>query len=263
MQNFEAKTLFIIKLNTMARVKINEAELNKLISRSINKALNEGLAGAMKQGGRSIGNNIKNFQGFNGGMNNGGQQNNAQQQPMGQAQQMGMQQPMGQPQQQPMQSPYGGQWNSTIAEGAEDEGLFNRLRSAAQGAKQGYQAQKTLDRGVDDFKQEHDWGDTFQVMDNPLSKMPNTAEEQAAEIYKQYKQYYMKANELLALYNKICRKYGLEKQAVGKFTNPKKASPSGSGLDFNAGGRRGLGAFGRQYMADRNPQHGTFWEEEE
>ena len=259
MQNFETKTLFIIKNMNMGRVKLTENELNRIITESINKLLNEReffdddayYRNKLRKQGVSA-KDIKNAEKNN-------KWSAVQRDRNGNLSAI----PKGDK---------SSNWDNAkpvkpedLEEGVEDEGLFNRLRSAAQGAKQGYQAQKTLDRGTDDFKQQHDYGDMIHTFDNPLSKMPNTAEEQAAEIYRQYKQYYMKANELLALYNKICRKYGLQKQGVGDFKSTVKG-PSSSGVDFKGGmasAGKGMNAFGRQHTATRNPQHGTFWEEEE
>ena len=112
-----------------------------------------------------------------------------------------------------------------------EEGLFDRIRNAYSGAKAGYNAQKTLDRGTDDFKQQHDWDDVRGTMDNPLSKQSNTAEEQARSAYEQYKNYQQQANKMLNLYNQLCRKYGLQKQSVGNFKTTAPA-PTSTGVNF-------------------------------
>ena len=53
---------------------------------------------------------------------------------------------------------------------------------------------------------------------------------QSAEIYKQYQAYQTKANQLLSLYKKLNKQYGLEKVATGKYVNANK-QPMGAGLD--------------------------------
>ena len=138
-----------------------------------------------------------------------------------------------------------------LAEAEENEGFFNNMKSAFQGAKRGYQNQKTIDRGTEGFKQQHDSDDVMKSMKNPLSKMDNTAEEQCAQIYKQYKDAYMEANRLLNLYNKMIRQYGLSKQAVGQHVNPNKTAP---GPVPNLGGARAnsIGA-SRNFKRDDNP----------
>lgn len=112
-----------------------------------------------------------------------------------------------------------------------DEGLRDRLRAMFNGAKAGYESQKTLDRGVDDYKQQHDFDDTRSVMDNPLKKMPKTAEEAARDAYNQYKSYQQQANKMLNLYNSLCKKYGLAKAGVGDFRSTAPA-PKSSGVNF-------------------------------
>ena len=224
----------------MAKMQISESELNRIISKSINKALNEGFGRAMAGATRNLGGNFRNAAA--GGVNNqnGMQRNNAQ------AQQPQAQQP---------------QWTSTIAEGSEDEGLFDRLGSAFRGAKQGYQAQKSLDRGTDDFKQQHDFDDVRKSMDNPLSKMDNTAEEQATHLYNQYKQYQQQANKMLNMYNAICKKYGLQKKAVGQHVTT-EPSPTGTGVNFSTPNAKNK--FGRKTNSrDTSHLKNSWFEEEE
>ena len=212
----------------MAKMQISESELNRIISRSINKALNEGFMNQAKQGfGQNAWSGAKN------------------------ASNPGMQQCKNMAKPQP----------SAIAEGSEDEGLFDRLGSAFKGAKQGYQAQKSLDRGTDDFKQQHDFDDVRKSMDNPLSKMDNTAEEQATHLYNQYKQYQQQANKMLNMYNAICKKYGLQKKAVGQHVTTEPA-PTGTGVNFSTPNAKNK--FGRKTNSrDTSHLKNSWFEEEE
>ena len=117
---------------------------------------------------------------------------------------------------------------------AINEGWFDNMKSAFRGARQGYKTQQMIDRGTEGFKQQHDHADAMAAMD-PLTKMPNTAEEQAADIYRQYKEYQAQANRLLSMYNQLVKKYGLVKQGTGKAVNPNK-QPMGAGIDKRSGG---------------------------
>ena len=92
----------------------------------------------------------------------------------------------------------------------------DRIKGAFKGAKQGYNYQKSMDRGTEGFKDEHDYDDTRRSMTNPLSKMPNTASEQAEQLLAQAKEYMAMANRLKAQANKITKQYGLQKTAVNK-----------------------------------------------
>ena len=90
------------------------------------------------------------------------------------------------------------------------------------GAKQGYNSQKMLDRGTDNFKQNLSREDMMN-MANPMAARPeNTASEQAREAYKQYKAYQQKANEMLTLYNKLRKQYDLDKTGVGQVQSKQK-----------------------------------------
>ena len=103
-----------------------------------------------------------------------------------------------------------------LKESDMDEGLWNNLKGAFKGAKQGYNYQKAMDRGTEGFKDEHDYDDTRRSMMNPTSKMPNTASEQAEQLLAQAKEYMAMANRLKAQANKITKQYGLQKTAVNK-----------------------------------------------
>ena len=96
------------------------------------------------------------------------------------------------------------------------EGFFDQVGAAWKGMKQGYKGQKMLDRGTDNFKQHLDKEDMMN-MANPMAARPeNTASEQAMEAYRQYKEYQTKANQLLSLYNKIVKRYNLQKTSTGR-----------------------------------------------
>ena len=103
--------------------------------------------------------------------------------------------------------------------GELEEGFLDNIKSAFKGAKQGYDYQKSMDRGTDGFKPEHDAEDVRQTMVNPLAKSENTAAEQANQLYAQAKEYMAMANRLKAQANKICRDYGLVKTDVGVRAN--------------------------------------------
>lgn len=109
-----------------------------------------------------------------------------------------------------------------------DEGFFDNMKAAWQGAKQGYKAQDTLDKGVEGLKRHHDYED-LQKQANPFGPgMENTAQEQATEIYRQYKEYATIANRLLSKYNKMVKTYGLQKVGKGQVVEP-TANPNFKG----------------------------------
>jgi hypothetical protein len=95
-----------------------------------------------------------------------------------------------------------------------DEGLFDRLGAAWKGAKQAYGGQKMLDRGTDNFQQQHSMGDLRS------GNYENTAAEQAREAYLKYKEYHAQANKHLSLYNKLVKQYNLQKQSAGVVSSP-------------------------------------------
>lgn len=110
-----------------------------------------------------------------------------------------------------------------------NEGFFDNVKSAWKGAKQGYQGQKMLDRGTDNFKQQWDRED-FANQANPWSARPeNTADMQAREAYLRYKEYQQMANKFLNLYNQLTRKYGLQKTNVGQVATTQKSNLHGTG----------------------------------
>ena len=108
-----------------------------------------------------------------------------------------------------------------LKENDMDEGFFDNIKSAWQGAKAGYNTQKMMDRGVDDFKTEHSHSDVAKLS-NPFGPgMDNTAGEQATQLLKQAQMYQAKANQLRAMANKMTKKYGLAKTAVNQRVDPK------------------------------------------
>ena len=134
--------------------------------------------------------------------------------------------------------------NEMYENGDLNEGFFQNLKQAWNGAKQGYNYQKAMDRGTQGFKQEHDYEDVKNTMNNPLAKMPNTAAEQANQLYAQAKEYMAMANRLKAQANAITKQYGLAKSGVGTRVNatPVPQSPGipafsqGQGKRFGTGG---------------------------
>ena len=89
-----------------------------------------------------------------------------------------------------------------------------RAKAIFNGAKQGYNYQKAMDRGTDGFKTEHDYWDAKKIS-NPFGKGPeNTAAEQANQLLAQAKQYMAMANKLKAQANALTKQYSLQKTGV-------------------------------------------------
>ena len=79
--------------------------------------------------------------------------------------------------------------NRILKENDMDEGFFDNIKSAYQGAKQGYNYQKAMDRGTEGFKTEHDYED-MKKDSNPFDpRSENTAQQQANQLLKQAQQY--------------------------------------------------------------------------
>ena len=111
-----------------------------------------------------------------------------------------------------------------LKENDMDEGFFDNIKSAWQGAKQGYGYQKAIDRGTDGFKTEHDYED-FKKDSNPFGpRSENTAQEQANYLLSQARQYQIKANQLRAKANAITKKYGLVKANANQRVNATQPS---------------------------------------
>ena len=135
-----------------------------------------------------------------------------------------------------------------------NEGFFDNMKSAWQGAKRGYQGQKMLDRGTDDFKQQWDREDLANNA-NPWSARPeNTADMQAKEAYRKYKEAQQEANKYLNLYNQLTKKYNLKKDGVGQRSASEKSNLYGTGgmlANKRARGSKfGGSVMGRDRMAD-------------
>lgn len=109
-----------------------------------------------------------------------------------------------------------------------EEGIFDQLGSAWRGAKQGFKSKKTLDRGTDDFKQQHDMSDYRREAYG--QSVENTAQEQAQYAYEQYRAYQTQANKMLNLYKNLIKKYNLQKVTPGKFQEQKPMNPSNPGF---------------------------------
>ena len=126
-----------------------------------------------------------------------------------------------------------------------NEGFFDRLKAGVQGAKSGYSGQKMLDRGTDDFKQNWDRQDLANKA-NPWSSNPeNTADMQARDAYKRYKEYQQLANKFLNLYNQLTKKYGLQKKGVGQRVTTEKPNFYGNGgIVANQREKNSNGSFG-------------------
>ena len=110
-----------------------------------------------------------------------------------------------------------------------NEGLWDQMKAGWQGAKRGFQGQKMLDRGTEDFKQNWDREDLANNS-NPWSARPeNTADMQAKEAYSRYKAAQQEANKYLNLYNQLTKKYNLNKDGVGQRSTSEKPNFYGTG----------------------------------
>ena len=97
----------------------------------------------------------------------------------------------------------------SIEEAMQDEGFFQNLGAAFRGAKQGYNAQQSLDADNSDRKRHWDRED-FAANFDPWSKKPeNTASMEANKLYSQFQEYRKIANQLLGKRNQLIKKYGL------------------------------------------------------
>lgn len=110
-----------------------------------------------------------------------------------------------------------------------NEGFLDNMKSAWQGAKRGYQGQKMLDRGTDDFKQTWDREDLAQQANPWDGKPENTADMQARDAYAKYKEAQQEANKYLNLYNQLTKKYGLQRTGVGQVRTTQKSNLRGNG----------------------------------
>ena len=109
--------------------------------------------------------------------------------------------------------------NRILKENDMDEGFFDNIKSAYQGAKQGYNYQKAMDRGTEGFKTEHDYED-MKKDSNPFGpRSENTAQEQANQLLKQAQQYQAMANRLKSQANALTKQYGLVKTGVNQRAN--------------------------------------------
>ena len=126
-----------------------------------------------------------------------------------------------------------------------NEGFFDRVKAGMQGAKAGYSGQKMLDRGTDDFKQNWDRQDLANKANPWASNPENTADMQARDAYKRYKEYQQLANKFLNLYNQLTKKYNLQKKGVGKRATAEKPNFYGNGgLIANQRKKNSTGSFG-------------------
>lgn len=123
----------------------------------------------------------------------------------------------------------------SVEESMMEEGVFDNLRAAWDGAKKGYKAQQTLDKDTVGLKSHHDYED-LQKQANPFGPgMERTAAEEANYIYSQYKEYASMANKLLTKYRQLVKEYGLQytgkerdskSKRLGKRENPGVKEPT-------------------------------------
>lgn len=123
------------------------------------------------------------------------------------------------------------------------KGDRERLKSAWQGAKQGYNYQKAMDRGTEGFKTEHDYED-MKKDSNPFGpRSENTAQEQTNQLLDQARQYQAMANKLKAQANALTKQYGLVKTGVNQRVNGTQPSvaPHTRTIATNRGNNNGYG----------------------
>ena len=133
--------------------------------------------------------------------------------------------------------------NRILKENDMDEGFFDNIKSAYQGAKQGYNYQKAMDRGTEGFKTEHDYED-MKKDSNPFGpRSENTAQEQANQLLKQAQQYQAMANRLKSRANALTKQYGLVKTGVNQRANGTQpvAAPHTRTIATNRGIDNGYG----------------------
>ena len=123
--------------------------------------------------------------------------------------------------------------------------MANRVKAGWEGAKSGYSGQKMLDRGTNDFKQNWDRQDLANKANPWASNPENTADMQARDAYKRYKEYQQLANKFLNLYNQLTKKYNLQKKGVGQRVTTEKPNFYGTGgIVANQREKNSNGSFG-------------------
>lgn len=138
-----------------------------------------------------------------------------------------------------------------------NEGFFDNLKAgvsgAVQGARRGFQGQKMLDRGTDNFKQTWD-RDDLAAQANPYGPgAENTASMQANQAFRLYKEYQQEANKYLNLYNKLSKKYNLGKEKPGLTKSKEKEAFYGSGGIRRNKNKFGSKIVGRDRLEDVKP----------
>ena len=113
-----------------------------------------------------------------------------------------------------------------LKESEMDEGFWDNMKAGWQGAKSGFNAQKSLDTDYSNLKSEHDYDDTLKTMNNPMKKMPKTAAESSEDLLSQAQYYQKLANQLRARANAIDKKYALQKTGVNQRAAATQTEPS-------------------------------------
>lgn len=142
----------------------------------------------------------------------------------------------------------------SIEEAMQDEGFFQNLGAAFRGAKQGYNAQQSLDADNSDRKRHWDREDLAANSD-PWSKRPeNTASMEANKLYSQFQEYREIANKLLAKRNELIKKYGLIIDPKTKLcTDPTKSHLFGDSGSLAGSMRRNAQAMKEKPGRNTNP----------
>lgn len=115
----------------------------------------------------------------------------------------------------------------SVEETMLDEGLWDNLKAGFRGMKQGYQAQRSLDKDNSNLKRHWDRED-FEQQAHGLTGPENTAAMEANELYNQFKEYRQIANQILTKRNQLIKQYSLVVDPQTKMcTDPTKAPSFG------------------------------------
>lgn len=115
-----------------------------------------------------------------------------------------------------------------------DEGLWDNIKAGFKGAKQGFEAQKSIDADNSNRKRHWDREDLAKQA-NPFGPgAENTAAQEANKLYNQFKEYRDMANKLLSKRNALIKKYDLVVDKATKLCTDPTPNPH-----FNSSGIAG------------------------
>ena len=98
-----------------------------------------------------------------------------------------------------------------MTENEEDEGLWNNMKSAFKGARNGYQTQKALDTDNNNY--------TRNSRVSPNEAPSNDAAESVRQYYQIAKEYLTKYNQMKAKADKLAKQYGIKSVGQGMNKN--------------------------------------------